>query len=91
MRLTRSLPVFQRTSWRNRGMKNKRNKVKASTVTFRFKGEKAAEIAEALFVQWLDGGMADQFEDLVHNQNNVDLVHDWDPNTLTFDIEVVPA
>jgi len=72
-------------------MATKRNAFSATQVTFRFKGTKSAEIAQALFVQWLDGGLADGFEDLVHDQYDVDLVHDWDNETLTFDIEVVPA
>lgn len=71
--------------------KNKRNAYSATQVTFRFKGPKSAEIAQALFIQWLDGGMADGFEDYVFETHDVDLVHDWDNETLTFDIEVVPA
>ena len=72
-------------------MRNKRNQVQSSTVTFRFKGDKAPEIAMALFVDWLDGGAADRFEDLMFDLNKVDLIHDWDNKTLTFDIEVVDS
>jgi hypothetical protein len=72
-------------------MRNKRNQFKSTEVTFRFKGEKAAEIAQTLFIQWLDGGIGERFEDIVYDLNKVDLIHDWNPDTLTFEIEVVPA
>jgi hypothetical protein len=67
-------------------MRNKGKKIEDFSVTFRFRGPKAEAVAEALFIQWLDGGMADGFEDYVFQSEGLDLAHDWDPNTRVFEI-----
>ena len=69
-------------------MTTKRNQIEEYTVTFRFRGHKAETIANMLFIQWLDGGLADGFEDLAASLEAVEMSHDWDPASRTFDISV---
>ena len=59
-------------------MRNRGSNRKVSSVTFNFSGDKAREAATALFIQWLDGGMADGFEDYLNEAEGLDLIHDWD-------------
>jgi hypothetical protein len=59
-------------------MKNRGTSRKTYSVTFNFSGDKAAETATALFVQWLDGGMGERFEDYMHDSEAVEMTHDWD-------------
>ena len=58
----------------------------SKTVTFTFTGPKAEEAAEALWIQYLNGGLDEEIESRLLQQNIGETEYDWDTDTRTITI-----
>ncbi|MCY0096287.1 hypothetical protein [Hoeflea ulvae] len=65
-------------------MAKKAHQCSVPTVTLQFTGDKARQLADHFWIDWLDGGLDQTWEGNVALQGITDAIeYDWDPDTRT--------
>lgn len=71
-------------------MVEKRTEMQVHSVTLQFVGPLAEKMADHFFIDWLDGGLDQVWEERLDDADIADsITYDWDPATRTFVIEGV--
>lgn len=69
-------------------MVEKREKLPVHSVTLQFVGPLAEKMADHFFIDWLDGGLDQVWEQRLDDADIAEsIAYDWDPETRTFVIE----
>lgn len=72
-------------------MVEKRTEMQVHSVTLQFVGPLAEKMADHFFIDWLDGGLDQVWEERLDDADIADsITYDWDPATRTFVIEGIP-